>query len=145
MCHPSNDLTNHLCINSLSSSMDTIEHHVNLLRELNHPIPHQVWQLLLEQRAIEEKKMAKRLVNRKSASTSRARKKKLVEEMAQNNARLRRQAIILSLLPDLVMAITTDGEITFCSGQVEVCISCFSLFVFRSFLHLGFGSLSSLL
>jgi PAS domain-containing protein len=100
-------------------SLPELEHHVKLMMELNQPIPHQVWLLLQEKRAVEEKKMAKRLVNRKSASTSRARKKKLVEEMAQNNARLRRQAIILSLLPDLVMAITTDGEITFCSGQVE--------------------------
>jgi hypothetical protein len=54
-----------------------------------------------------------------SASTSRARKKALVEEMTRTNERLRRQAMILSLLPDLVIAITTEGEITFCSAQVE--------------------------
>lgn len=100
-------------------SLPELEQHVKLMSDLNQPIPHQVWLLLQELRAIEEKKMAKRLVNRKSASTSRARKKKLVEEMAQNNARLRRQAIILSLLPDLVIVITPDGEIVFCSGQVE--------------------------
>lgn len=39
--------------------------------------------------------------------------------MTNTNARLRRQAIILSLLPDLVIAIKEDGTITFCSAQVE--------------------------
>ena len=42
-----------------------------------------------------------------------------MEEMTKTNARLRRQALILSLLPDLVIAITTEGEITFCSAQVS--------------------------
>ena len=67
----------------------------------------------------EEKREAKRLANRKSASTSRARKKALIEEMTKDNARLRRQALILSFLPDPVVAISTDGVITFCSMQVE--------------------------
>ena len=35
------------------------------------------------------------------------------------NAKLRRQALILSLLPDMVIAINVDGVITFCSAQVE--------------------------
>lgn len=39
--------------------------------------------------------------------------------MKETNARLKRQALILSLLPDLVVALNTDGEITFCSAQVE--------------------------
>lgn len=39
--------------------------------------------------------------------------------MTKDNARLRRQALILSYLPDPVIAITTSGEITFCSMQVE--------------------------
>mmetsp|Transcript_11614 Transcript_11614/g.21708 ORF Transcript_11614/g.21708 Transcript_11614/m.21708 type:complete len:532 (-) Transcript_11614:2638-4233(-) len=39
--------------------------------------------------------------------------------MTNTNAKLRRQAIILSLLPDLVIAIKEDGTITFCSAQVE--------------------------
>merc|ERR1740117_1185680 len=39
--------------------------------------------------------------------------------MTKANARLRRQAVILSLLPDLVIAIKDDGTITFCSTQVE--------------------------
>lgn len=67
----------------------------------------------------EEKRQAKRLANRKSASTSRARKKALIEEMTKDNARLRRQALILSFLPDPVVTISTDGIITFCSMQVE--------------------------
>ena len=59
------------------------------------------------------------MANRKSACTSRARKKALVEEMTRTNERLKRQALILSLLPDLVISITVDGEITFCSDQVQ--------------------------
>eukprot|EP00594_Rhizosolenia_setigera_P018611 CAMPEP_0178957728 /NCGR_PEP_ID=MMETSP0789-20121207/11110_1 /TAXON_ID=3005 /ORGANISM="Rhizosolenia setigera, Strain CCMP 1694" /LENGTH=608 /DNA_ID=CAMNT_0020640079 /DNA_START=185 /DNA_END=2011 /DNA_ORIENTATION=+ len=39
--------------------------------------------------------------------------------MTKTNIRLKRQALILSLLPDLVMAISIDGEINFCSDQVE--------------------------
>ena len=38
--------------------------------------------------------------------------------MTKTNARLRRQAVILSLLPDLVITIKLDGEISFCSAQV---------------------------
>jgi len=75
--------------------------------------------LLADARRKEEKRTAKRVANRKSACTSRARKKALVEEMTRTNAKLKRQALILSLLPDLVVAITVDGEITFCSAQVE--------------------------
>jgi PAS domain S-box-containing protein len=75
--------------------------------------------LLAEAKKKEKKKNAKRVANRKSASTSRARKKALVEEMTKTNARLKRQALILSLLPDLVITTTPEGEITFCSAQVE--------------------------
>jgi hypothetical protein len=39
--------------------------------------------------------------------------------MTRTNARLKRQALILALLPDLVVAINASGEITFCSAQVE--------------------------
>ncbi len=72
-----------------------------------------------DMRRKEEKRHAKRLANRKSAYTSRARKKALIEEMTRDNARLRRQALILSYLPDPVVAIRADGTITFCSMQVE--------------------------
>ena len=92
---------------------------MKLLQETGQPIPHAVKILLHEARKTEQKKAAKRIANRKSASTSRARKKALVAEMTKTNTRLRRQAIILSLLPDLVVAIQEDGTITFCSAQVE--------------------------
>ena len=39
--------------------------------------------------------------------------------MTRLNAQLRRQALILSLLPDMVLAINADGVITFCSAQAE--------------------------
>jgi PAS fold len=75
--------------------------------------------LLHEAKKRAEKRHAKRIANRKSASSSRARKKALVQEMTELNARLRRQALILSLLPDLVIVINIEGIITFSSAQVE--------------------------
>ena len=92
---------------------------MKLLRDANQPIPRPVATLLADTRRKEEKRTAKRVANRKSACTSRARKKALVEEMAIANARLKRQALILSLLPDLVIAISLEGTITFCSEQVN--------------------------
>ncbi|CAB9503998.1 expressed unknown protein [Seminavis robusta] len=100
-------------------SLEQLENHVNLLRQMQQPVPQSVALLLADARRKEEKKTAKRVANRKSACTSRARKKALVEEMTRTNARLRRQALILSLLPDLVIVISQEGEITFCSAQVE--------------------------
>lgn len=99
--------------------LEQLEAHVQLLRDAGQMIPQPVAVLLAEARRREEKRTAKRVANRKSACTSRARKKALVEEMTRTNARLRRQALILALLPDLVVAITIKGEITFCSAQVE--------------------------
>ena len=95
------------------------DEHVKQLREANEVVPQAVILLAADMRRKEEKREAKRLANRKSASTSRARKKALIEEMTKDNARLRRQALILSFLPDPVVAISTDGVITFCSMQVE--------------------------
>jgi len=100
-------------------SLEQLESHVNLLRENNQPISQSIALLLADARRKEEKRHAKRLANRKSACTSRARKKALIEEITKDNARLRRQALILSYLPDPVLAITADGVITFCSMQVE--------------------------
>jgi len=99
--------------------LNQLEGHVQLLKESNQPIPQPVSLLLAEARRREEKRTAKRVANRKSACTSRARKKALVEEMTKANARLRRQAMILALLPDLVIVMKVDGEISFCSAQVE--------------------------
>lgn len=75
--------------------------------------------LLADARKRAEKRQAKRIANRKSACTSRARKKALVKEMTELNIQLRRQALILSLLPDIVIAIDDTFKITFCSQQVE--------------------------
>ena len=86
---------------------------------MNQPIPHSVAILRSEAERKIKKKNDKRVANRKSASNSRARKKALVEEMTKTNARLKKQAMILALLPDLVMTTTTEGEITFCSAQAE--------------------------
>lgn len=97
----------------------SVEQHVALLQQANQSIPQSVALLLAEAQRKEKKKNAKRVANRKSASTSRARKKALVEEMTMTNARLKRQALILALLPDLVITTTPEGEITFCSAQVE--------------------------
>lgn len=99
--------------------MAPTEQQMKLLQQMKQPIPQSMDLLLAGARRKEDKKSAKRVANRKSASTSRARKKALVEEMTRTNARLRRQALILSLLPDLVIAISQEGEITFCSAQVE--------------------------
>eukprot|EP00429_Kryptoperidinium_foliaceum_P091989 CAMPEP_0176186100 /NCGR_PEP_ID=MMETSP0121_2-20121125/1693_1 /TAXON_ID=160619 /ORGANISM="Kryptoperidinium foliaceum, Strain CCMP 1326" /LENGTH=846 /DNA_ID=CAMNT_0017524569 /DNA_START=185 /DNA_END=2725 /DNA_ORIENTATION=+ len=98
---------------------EQLEKHVSLLKQMNQPIPQSVALLLADAQRRDKKKTAKRAANRKSASTSRARKKALVEEMTLTNARLKRQALILALLPDLVIATSLDGEVTFCSAQVE--------------------------
>lgn len=102
-----------------SWKLKQLEAHVHMLRDTNQTIPQSVAMLLADARRKEDKRSAKRVANRKSACTSRARKKALVEEMTRTNARLKRQAMILALLPDLVIAITIGGEITFCSAQVE--------------------------
>lgn len=96
-----------------------LEQHVKLLHQMNQPVPQSVALLLADARRKREKRMTKRLANRKSACTSRARKKTLVDEMTKTNARLRRQAMILALLPDLVITISLEGDITFCNAQVE--------------------------
>ena len=92
---------------------------MKLLTDAGQPIPQSLNLLLADARKKEERRINKRASNRRSASTSRARKKALVEEMTRLNAQLRRQALILSLLPDMVLAINADGVITFCSAQAE--------------------------
>ena len=74
---------------------------------------------MLRHEDAKKRRTAKRVTNRKSAYVSRARKRALVEEMTEANARLRRQTMILALLPDLVIVMKVDGEISFCSAQVE--------------------------
>ena len=64
-----------------------------------------------QQRRQEERRRLKRAANRKSACTSRARKKAYVEEMTCANAQLRWRAQILELLPDITIAVrpASDG------------------------------------
>jgi len=92
-----------LLSNMQNWKLDQLEAHVHMLRERNQAIPQPIAMLLADARRKEEKRTAKRVANRKSACTSRARKKALVEEMTRTNARLKRQALILALLPDLVI------------------------------------------
>ena len=103
----------------IAPSPNYTEAHVKLLTDAGQPIPQSLNLLLADARKKEERRINKRASNRRSASTSRARKKALVEEMTRLNAKLRRQALILSLLPDMVLAIDVDGVITFCSAQAE--------------------------
>jgi hypothetical protein len=105
-------------LSSLTSPCIFLESHVQVLQDSNKSIPQPVAMLLAEARSKEdETQTVKRVANSKSACTSRARK---IEEMTRTNARLKRQAMILALLPDLVITITIDGGITFCSAQVSL-------------------------
>jgi len=104
---------------SLNNDQYCTGNRADLLQHLNQPIPHALSLLLSDATRREERRKAKRLANRKSASTSRARKKQMVQQMTELNNRLRRQALILALLPDLVIVINADGVISFCSDQVE--------------------------
>ena len=78
-------------------------------------MPQAVALLLADARRKADKREAKRLANRRSAATSRNRKKMLIEEMTRDNARLRRQALILSYLPDPVASISL--------GRFDLCPS----------------------
>lgn len=100
-------------------SLEQLQQHVTLMEQLGQSVPQTISLLLADAKRKEEKRNAKRIANRKSASTSRARKKAYVQEMTELNARLKRQALILSLLPDMVLVIGIDGKISFCSAQVE--------------------------
>lgn len=100
-------------------NLEQLDVHIKKLQAANQKIPQAVGLLAADMRRKEEKRLAKRLANRRSACTSRARKKALIEEMTKDNARLRREAMILSFLPDPVVAISMDGIISFCSMQIE--------------------------
>jgi len=106
-------------LNMRDLSLEELEEFVRQLQEANQPIPQPLSMLLADARRKEQKKNAKRVANRKSACTSRARKKAYLEEMQRTNRKLRRQALILALLPDLVVALSSDCEISFISAQVE--------------------------
>lgn len=67
------------------------------------------------QAAEETRRNAKRAANRKSASTCRARKKFLAENMADANEKMRKRSRVLSLLPDMILAMRRDGVVTYAS------------------------------
>lgn len=78
------------------------------------PTP-QMQQLVVAQQAEEMRKNAKRAANRRSASTCRQRRKFLVDNMADANNRMRKRARVLSLLPDMILAMRRDGVVTYAS------------------------------
>mmetsp|Transcript_26931 Transcript_26931/g.59145 ORF Transcript_26931/g.59145 Transcript_26931/m.59145 type:complete len:811 (+) Transcript_26931:211-2643(+) len=120
LSQPTTTLASPALLSDMQSwSLEQLDTHVALLQRMNQTVPHSVAILRAEAERKIKKKNDKRVANRKSASNSRARKKALVEEMTKTNARLKKQAMILALLPDLVMTTTIDGEITFCSAQAE--------------------------
>ena len=94
-------------------------------------------QQFVEMQAAEEtRKNAKRAANRRSASTCRARKKFLVENMANANAKMRKRSRVLSLLPDMILAMRRDGVVTYASENCrqflqfkrEVRVDCYLLY-----------------
>jgi len=120
LSQPTSTLASPALLSDMQSwTLERLDQHIVLLQQMNQTVPHSVAILRAEAERKRKKKNDKRVANRKSASNSRARKKALVEEMTKTNARLKKQAMILALLPDLVMTTTTDGEITFCSAQAE--------------------------
>jgi len=120
LSQPTSTLASPALLSDMQSwSLDQLDQHIALLQQMSQSVPHSVAILRAEAERKIKKKNDKRVANRKSASNSRARKKALVEEMTKTNARLKKQAMILALLPDLVMTTTTGGEITFCSAQAE--------------------------
>lgn len=85
-------------------NLEQLEHHVQQLKLSLQPIPRHVAILLFNARRREEKLKAKRISNRKSANTLRAKKKVFIETLTKQNATLRKRAFILHKMPDLVRA-----------------------------------------
>jgi len=67
---------------------------------------------------LEDKKIQKRVANRKSAQLSRKRKKQHMEELKEENDELRRKALILRSIPDLVVVFDSTGKLLFVSHSV---------------------------
>jgi PAS domain S-box-containing protein len=68
---------------------------------------------------MDEKKIRKRDLNRKSAQLSRKRKKLFIEELKEENDILRRKVEILRSIPDLVIVFDSGGNIEFVSQSVS--------------------------
>ena len=65
-----------------------------------------------------EKKSHKRAANRLSAQLSRRRRKVFMEELKQENEKLRRKESILNSIPDLVIVFDSAGKIAYVSKSV---------------------------
>ena len=89
------------------------------MKERNQPIPNHLKLLLEHEQQKEAKRVSKRISNRKSATKSRNRQRGLIESLLAENKRLRRNALILSHIPDAVVAIGVDGTIKFCNAQMS--------------------------
>jgi len=79
------------------------------------PAPELMQALLRQKQHQQERKEAVRAANRRSATTSRARKRAVQEEMEAHNQILRRRTQVLALLPDLILAVDAEGRITYSS------------------------------
>jgi len=66
-----------------------------------------------------EKKLQKRAANRRSAQLSRKRKKLFIEELREENDRLKRKEQILRAIPDLVVVFDSAGRLLFVSQAVR--------------------------
>lgn len=67
----------------------------------------------------EDKKLQKRVANRRSAQLSRKRKKQFIEELKDENDYLRRKEQILRSIPDLVVVFDSSGKLWFVSESVN--------------------------
>jgi PAS domain S-box-containing protein len=99
-------------------TLEQLEAYVKNLKQRNQPIPNTVKVLLEHEQQIAAKRLSKRISNRKSATVSRNRQRKLIESLLAENKRLRRDALILSHLPDAIVVIGLDGTIKFCNAQM---------------------------
>ena len=67
----------------------------------------------------EDKKLAKRAANRRSAQLSRKRKKLFIEELKEENDDLRKKEQILRSIPDLIVVFDSGGKLWFVSHSVS--------------------------
>ena len=69
--------------------------------------------------AYEERRLLKRAANRRSAQMSRTRKKRLIEELKEENDELRYKEQILRSIPDLIVVFDSTGRMLFVSHSAK--------------------------